>query len=85
MNVSLTPELEALIQEQLEGGMYSSASEVVLEALRLYFRQRALRELHDDELRSKIEAGVVAVNEGRARPFTRETLEAMKQRARRDE
>jgi antitoxin ParD1/3/4 len=35
MNVSLTPELEKLVQEKVESGRYSSASEVVREALRL--------------------------------------------------
>ena len=35
MNVSLTPELEALVQEKVATGRYASASEVVREALRL--------------------------------------------------
>lgn len=35
MNVSLTPELEALINEKVASGRYTSASEVVREALRL--------------------------------------------------
>jgi antitoxin ParD1/3/4 len=35
MNVSLTPELEQMVQEKVESGRYTSASEVVREALRL--------------------------------------------------
>jgi antitoxin ParD1/3/4 len=35
MNVSLTPELERMVQEKVESGRYTSASEVVREALRL--------------------------------------------------
>ena len=35
MNVSLTPELEQLVHDKLESGMYQTASEVVREALRL--------------------------------------------------
>ncbi len=35
MNVSLTPELEALVQEKVASGRYASASEVVREGLRL--------------------------------------------------
>jgi antitoxin ParD1/3/4 len=35
MNVSLTPELEQLVQEKVKSGRYLSASEVVREALRL--------------------------------------------------
>lgn len=35
MNVSLTPELEKLVAGKVGSGLYSSASEVVREALRL--------------------------------------------------
>ena len=35
MNVSLTPELEALVNEKVASGRYTSASEVIREALRL--------------------------------------------------
>jgi len=35
MNVSLTPELEKLVQKKVDSGRYTSASEVVREALRL--------------------------------------------------
>ena len=44
MNVSLTPELEKLVNEKVRGGLYQTASEVVREALRL-LKQR------DDEAR----------------------------------
>src|SRR4051794_24694558 len=35
MNVSLTPQLEAMIRQRVESGRYNNASEVVREALRL--------------------------------------------------
>ncbi len=35
MNVSLTPELDRFVAEKVESGRYTSASEVVREALRL--------------------------------------------------
>jgi putative addiction module CopG family antidote len=44
MNVSLTPELEELVNEKVRTGLYQTASEVVREALRL-LKQR------DDEAR----------------------------------
>lgn len=44
MNVSLTPELEELVNAKVRGGLYQTASEVVREALRL-LKQR------DDEAR----------------------------------
>lgn len=35
MHVSLTPQLERLVREKVESGLYNNASEVVREALRL--------------------------------------------------
>jgi len=35
MNVSLTPQLEAMVRGKVETGMYNNASEVVREALRM--------------------------------------------------
>jgi antitoxin ParD1/3/4 len=37
MNISLTPELERRISEKVASGLYTTASEVVREALRLLF------------------------------------------------
>jgi len=39
MNISLTPELESFIAEQLQTGHYKSASEIVREALRNQIRK----------------------------------------------
>jgi len=35
MNVSLTPQFEAMVRQKVETGLYNNASEVVREALRL--------------------------------------------------
>lgn len=35
MNISLTPELEKYVQEKVNSGLYTSASEVIRESLRL--------------------------------------------------
>jgi antitoxin ParD1/3/4 len=43
MNVSLTPELEAYVEGKVESGRYTSASEVVREALRLLEETEASR------------------------------------------
>lgn len=42
MNISLTPELEALISEKVRSGDYNSASEVVRAALRMLKEQDEL-------------------------------------------
>lgn len=53
MNVSLTPELEKFVSAKVESGRYTSASEVVREALRLLegydqMRSAQLAELNEE-------------------------------------
>lgn len=67
MNVSLTPELEALIQERVRSGRYTSASEVVREALRLLEDRDDLRRLRLAELRSQVAAGLDSLDRGQTR------------------
>ena len=64
MNVSLTPELERLVNEKVESGLYQTASEVVREALRLLKERDQARE----HLRADVQAGFdqLARAEGRA-------------------
>lgn len=50
MNISLTPELEKLIEEQVKQGKYSSASEMLGEALRLLWERDRIREKRSVEL-----------------------------------
>lgn len=45
MNVSLTPQLEAMIREKVENGLYNNSSEVVREALRLMEERDKLERL----------------------------------------
>lgn len=58
MNISLTPHLEALIREKVESGSYTSASEVVREALRLLEDEDQLRALKMERLRRDIQEGL---------------------------
>jgi antitoxin ParD1/3/4 len=60
MNVSLTPELEELVNEKVRTGLYHTASEVVREALRL------LKQRDDETRRADQRAGLAA--EPRRRP-----------------
>ena len=59
MNVSLTRELERLVNDKVKSGMYQTASEVVREGLRL-LKQRD----HLQELRREIEMGFEAMERG---------------------
>jgi len=58
MNVSLTPQLEALVHRKVESGLYGSASEVMREALRLLEERDRLRSMRLEELRAEIQQGL---------------------------
>jgi antitoxin ParD1/3/4 len=58
MNVSLSPQLEAMVKAKVTSGLYTSASEVVREALRLMEQQDQLRALKLQQLRHDIQEGL---------------------------
>ena len=58
MNVNLTPQLEELVRAKVSSGLYSSASEVVREGLRLIDEQDRLRQVKFDELRRDVRRGL---------------------------
>jgi antitoxin ParD1/3/4 len=64
MNISLTSELEKLIQEQVKKGKYSSASEMIGEALRLLWERDRIKEKRLAQLKEKIRVGIEAANRG---------------------
>jgi antitoxin ParD1/3/4 len=68
MNVSLTPELEELIAEKVQSGRYTSASEVVREALRLFEEQDQLRQRRLAEIGRKIDRGLAQLDRGEGIP-----------------
>ena len=74
MNVSLTPELEQLVTEKVESGMYNSASEVVREALRLLKEHDEIRQARLEELRREIAVGLEQADRGETRPFDPDDL-----------
>ena len=49
---------EQFIKTQLESGRYSSASEVVRDALRLMEEREQLRQIQLEQLRQQIQAGI---------------------------
>ncbi|WP_166144661.1 type II toxin-antitoxin system ParD family antitoxin [Methylosinus sp. RM1] len=65
MNVSLTPELEQLVHQKVQTGRYTSASEVVREALRLMEERDRLEAWRKDEIRAQIAAGLESLRAGK--------------------
>jgi antitoxin ParD1/3/4 len=67
MNVSLTPELESVVAQKIQSGMYNSASEVIREGLRLLQQRDDLREAKLQALRAEVRQGVDDLEAGRYR------------------
>jgi len=76
MNVSLTPELEELVNEKVRSGLYQTASEVVREALRL-LKQR------DHEARRADQQAGLAASADQRRSTERKSRGGSRQRVRR--
>jgi antitoxin ParD1/3/4 len=58
MNINLSPQLEELVRNKVASGFYTSASEVVREALRLMDAQDRIRETKLVQLRQDIQEGL---------------------------
>ncbi len=71
MNVSLTPELEKLVQRKVKTGRYQTASEVVREALRALEERDQVAALRLQELRKEIQKGL---RSGKATPLDMEEI-----------
>lgn len=71
MNVSLTPELEKLVNDKVDTGLYQTASEVVREGLRL------LKDRDDRQLRADIRAGFNSVEGGEYTDYSASSVRAL--------
>jgi len=68
MNVSLTPELEHFIQDKVKSGMYTSASEVIRESLRLLHTHDDLQNQRIKQLNQAIDIGLEQLSAGKKTP-----------------
>ncbi|QFY43386.1 type II toxin-antitoxin system ParD family antitoxin [Candidatus Methylospira mobilis] len=58
MNVNLSPQLEDMVRQKVASGLYTSASEIVREALRMMEAQDRLRAAKLEQLRQDIYEGM---------------------------
>ena len=79
MNVNVTPELEAFVNEKVKSGLYNSASEVIRESLRLLKERDDLKKLRLDELRREIRRGLDSLERGEGKPLD---INAIKEKGR---
>ena len=68
MNVTLAPELEHIVIQKLASGVYSSAGEVIREALLLLQEQDELMEYRLEELRQAVAVGLQQLRNGEGIP-----------------
>jgi antitoxin ParD1/3/4 len=73
MNVSLTPTLAQYVEDKVSSGLYTSASEVIREALRLLQERDQLRQLKFADLKQDIQAGL---DSGPSQPLVIDDLKA---------
>ena len=74
MKVSLTGELEELINEKLKTGLYHTASEVICDGLRLLKERDQLYQVRLEELRGEVKKGLDQLDRGEGVPFDPEVL-----------
>ncbi len=82
MNISLTPQLEKLVQDRVKSGRYTSASEVIREALRLlesHDREVALRM---KSLYTDVADGSAQLDRGQSSAFDSNAVERIKRAGR---
>jgi antitoxin ParD1/3/4 len=69
MSISLSPEIERLIEEKVESGEYDSADEVVRDALRALSAAEQDHANRLEALRAKIQEGIDDLENGRHSPL----------------
>jgi antitoxin ParD1/3/4 len=79
MDILLPPELEEMLRQKVESGQYSSTSEVIQDALWLFYYRDRLQELKLEELRKEIAIGLEQADKGQLTP-AEEVFERLRER-----
>lgn len=72
MTITLTPEMEHLVQSKVQSGLFGSPADVVYEGLLLLEQE----ETRFDELKNEIRVGVQQAENGQVQAFDAEGLKA---------
>ncbi len=64
MNITLTPEQEKFIQDQLQNGKYITAEQVITKALQLLAEQNEDYQKWEEETRQKVTIGLAQLARG---------------------
>ena len=74
MTISLPPEIEELVNAQIQSGQYQSAGEVIREGLRLLQEKDMLRQIKLEQLRKDITLGIESADRGELAPLDVEAI-----------
>ncbi len=81
MKIDLPPELERYVKRKLEAGNYSSASELLAHALRVFREVEKSSASAEDDLRREVQIGLDDLDAGRISQWDAEdTKERLRQR-----
>jgi antitoxin ParD1/3/4 len=75
MNISLTPDLDNWVAEQVKTGSYLSATELICEALRLLQNSEAVQRQKLNSLRADIKQGIDDLEAGRYTVFNQDFVD----------
>lgn len=76
MNVSLTSQLAEFVKQQVDSGMYQTASEVMRDGVRLLQRREQLRQIQIEELRKQVAIGIEQADRGDVAPLDFDAIRA---------
>ena len=77
MKIELTPDLEKMVRDKVESGLYDAPADVIADALKLLDKQRGVESRKLGRLRRAIAEGEADIRAGRVTVVeTREDLEA---------
>jgi antitoxin ParD1/3/4 len=82
MNISLTPEMDQWVAEQVKSGAYKSSSEVIREGLRTLRRLEEQRRAMVEDLRQELLIGVKQLDAGKSTVFESGLLADLKKKGR---
>jgi antitoxin ParD1/3/4 len=77
MHISIPTHMEEIINNKVKSGLYSSVSEVVREALRVWIRQEQSREMQLQELCDKLQSGIDQFERGESRALDKSEVKEL--------
>ncbi|MDQ2746761.1 MAG: type II toxin-antitoxin system ParD family antitoxin [Acidobacteriota bacterium] len=70
MEITLTPELESLVNEEILSGNYDSPNEVLRDSLLLLKEQKLSRQVRRENLRREVQKGIDQMRNGQFKTYS---------------